>query len=133
MAEGWAGNLPAQPEQPFFIASIDKLFTSVLIGSLEEQGKLSYEDSIASYLDSDLLHDLHIYKGKDYTNKIKIKHLLNHTSGLFGDALDQPKRGISMMELLLDEPSQPWTSHYIIHWSKEHLKVHFPPGEGFHY
>src|SRR5699024_7338384 len=118
---------------PFFIAGIDKMFTFVLIGSLEEQGKLSYEVSIGSSLDSDLLHDLHIYKGKDYTNKFNIQHFLKHTSRIFGDALDQPTQRISMMELLLDEPSQPWTSHYIIHWSKEHLKVHFPPGEGFHY
>ena len=36
MAEGSTGNFTAHPEQPFFIASIDKLFTSVLIGSLVE-------------------------------------------------------------------------------------------------
>lgn len=133
MAEGSTGNSPAHPEQPYFIASIDKLFTSVLMGSLEEQEKLSYEDSIASYLDPDLLHNLHIYKGKDYTNEIKIKHLLNHTSGLFGDGLEQPKQGTSMIDLLLDDSSHLWPPQYIIQWSKENLTSHFPPGEGFYY
>ena len=133
MAEGSTGSIPAHPEQPYFIASIDKLFTSVLIGSLEEQGKLSYEDAIASYFDSELLHNLHIYKGKDYTNEIKIKHLLNHTSGLFGDGLEKSKQGTSMMDLLLDESPHSWTPHYIIQWSKENLTSHFPPGKGFYY
>ncbi|MDX8047255.1 serine hydrolase domain-containing protein [Gracilibacillus sp. S3-1-1] len=133
MAEGSTGSFPAHPEQPYFIASIDKMFTSVIIGSLEEQEKLSYEDSIASYLDPDLLHNLHLYKGKDYTNEIKIKHLLNHTSGLFGDALDRGKQGSSMMDFFLDEQSQAWTPQYIIQWTKENLTCHFPPGEGFYY
>ena len=133
MAEGSTGSLPAHPEQPYFTASIDKLFTSVLIGSLEEQGRISYEDSIASFLDTDLLHNLHVYKGKDFTNEIKIKHLLNHTSGLFGDALDQSKQVTSMIDLLLDEPPELWTLQHIIQWSKEHLKSQFPPGEGFYY
>ncbi|WP_281176884.1 serine hydrolase [Amphibacillus sediminis] len=78
MAEGSTGSIPAHPEQPYFIASIDKLFTSVLIGSLEEQGKLSYEDAIASYFDSELLHNLHIYKGKDYTNEINKTFIESH-------------------------------------------------------
>src|SRR5699024_1655894 len=65
IAEG--GSTTAHPNQPYFIASVDKLFTSVLIGRLEEQGKLSYDDSIALYLESDLLSNMHIYKGKNYT------------------------------------------------------------------
>lgn len=133
IAEGSTGSIPAHSKQPYFIASIDKLFISVLIGSLEEQGKLSYEDTIATYFDSELLNNLHIYKGKDYTNEIKIKHLLNHTSGLFGDGLEKSKQGTSMMDLLLDESPHHWTPHYIIQWSKENLTSHFPPGKEFYY
>jgi len=111
IAEGSTGNRPANAQQPYFIASIGKLFTSVLIGILVEKGMISYEDSITQFLDNNLLHNLHIYRGKDYTNHIKIKHLLNHTS----------------------EPSRFWTPQETIQWSKEHLKSHFPPGKGFHY
>ncbi|GAI88063.1 unnamed protein product, partial [marine sediment metagenome] len=37
-----------------------------------------------------------VFQGKDYTNKIKIKHLLNHTSGLhdyFDDKLEKKGGG----------------------------------------
>ncbi|MFC1958248.1 serine hydrolase [Chloroflexota bacterium] len=71
IAEGSTNNVPANENQPYFIASIGKLFTSVLAGILVEQGKLSYEDTITQYLDDDLLHNLHVYKGKDYANQIR--------------------------------------------------------------
>lgn len=120
-------------EQPFYIASISKLFTSVLFGQLVEQGFCSYEDKISKYLEADILQDLHIYKGKDYTNEIKIKHLLNNTSGLHDFFEDKPAKGKSIVELILDEPDRTWTPKEIIQWAKENMKTHFPPGEGFHY
>lgn len=133
MAAGSAGSMPAHPQQPYFIASVGKLFTSVLIGILVEQGKISYEETITSYLDHDLLRDLHVYKGKDYTGDIKIKHLLNHTSGLNDFFEDKPKQGKPMIDTILDEPSRFWTPQEVVQWSKQHLTSHFPPGRGFHY
>lgn len=133
LAEGSTGNMDAHPQQPYFIASVGKLFTSVLIGILVEKGKISYEDSITAYLDHDLLLDLHVYKGKDYSGDIKIKHLLNHTSGINDFFEDIPKQGKPMIDLLLDEPSRFWAPQKVIQWSKDHLKPHFPPGKGFHY
>ena len=133
IAEGSTGNIPANTQQPYFIASIGKLFTSVLINILVEKGMISYEDTITQFLDNDLLQNLHIYKGKDYTSQIKIRHLLNHTSGLHDYFDDKPKQGKSMIDIIFDEPSRFWTPQETIQWSKEHLKSHFPPGKGFHY
>ena len=67
-------------KQPAYMASVGKIFTSVLISILYENGQLSFEDRITRYLDRELVEHLHVYKGKDYTNDIKIKHLLNQTS-----------------------------------------------------
>lgn len=120
-------------DQPFYIASISKLFTSVLFGQLVEQGYCSYEDNISKYLDEDILTNLHVYKEKDYTNEIKIKHLLNNTSGLHDFFEEKPDKGKTIVEMLLDEPNRIWTPQEIIHWAKENMKPHFPPGEGFHY
>ena len=54
------------------MASVGKLFTSTIISILYEKGELSFDDSISNYLDEELLSSLHMYKGKDYTNNIKI-------------------------------------------------------------
>ncbi|MGF7050068.1 D-alanyl-D-alanine carboxypeptidase [Paenibacillus sp. DS2015] len=132
-AEGSTGSMTANTQQPYFIASIGKLFTAVLIGLFVEQELLSYEDTLSTYLDQDLLQDLHIFKGTDYTHDIQIKHLLNHTSGLNCFIEDQPKQGKSLLDLVFDEPSHFWTPQAVIQWSKEHLRSHFPPGKGFHY
>ncbi|MDZ5472943.1 serine hydrolase [Bacillus sp. 31A1R] len=120
-------------EQPFYIASISKLFTSVLFGQFIEQGICSYEDKISKYLDADILNGLHFYKGNDYTNEVKIKHLLNNTSGLHDFFEDKPVKGKPIVELILDEPNHTWTPSEVIHWAKNNMKTHFPPGEGFHY
>jgi CubicO group peptidase (beta-lactamase class C family) len=133
IAEGVTNSMPAHENQPYYVASIGKLFTSVLVGILVEQGKLSYEDIITQFLDEDVLHNLHVYKGKDYTNQIRIRHLLNHTSGLHDYFGDKPERTTPMLELILRNPSRFWTPREVIQWSKEHLKSHFPPGKGFHY
>jgi len=93
VAEGLTGDMLANTEQPYFIASIGKLFTSVLISILVEKGMLTYEDTITQFLEDKLLQHLHIFKGKDYTSQIKIKHLLNHTSGLHDYFGDKPKQG----------------------------------------
>jgi len=54
----------------FEFASISKQFTAMIIMMLEEQGKLSFDDSVSMYLPE------LPYKG------ITIRHLLTHTSGL---------------------------------------------------
>ncbi|MFS0861065.1 serine hydrolase domain-containing protein [Fredinandcohnia sp. 179-A 10B2 NHS] len=128
-----AGEEAIHPDQPFYIASISKLFTSVLFGKLVEQGLCMYEDKISKYLEEDVLHKLHVYKEKDYTNEIKIKHLLNNTSGLHDFFEEKPVKGRSIVDIILDEPNRTFTPTEIITWAKENMKTHFPPGEGFHY
>jgi CubicO group peptidase (beta-lactamase class C family) len=128
-----AGEETIHPQQPYYIASVSKLFTAVLYGQLVEKGLCSFEDNIAQYLEAELLNELHIYKGKDYTNEIKMKHLLNHTSGLHDFMEDKPGHGKTMPDLIVDEPDRTWTPREAIHWAKENMKTHFPPGQGFHY
>ena len=58
----------------FNLGSISKTFVSNGILILQEQGKLSVEDSIIKYFPK--------FKNKSIAQKVKIKHLLTHTSGL---------------------------------------------------
>jgi len=133
MAEGSTNNIPANENQPYYIASVGKLFTSVLVGILVEQGKLSYDYTIIPYLEKDLLQDLHVVKGKDCTNQIRIRHLLNHTSGIHDYFGDKPRYAKAMLEQIVGEPYRFWRPQEVIQWSKENLNSHFPPGKGFHY
>lgn len=59
-------------ESVFYIASVSKQFTAMGIMILKEQGKLSFDDKI-----KDFFPDY-----PEYLKNIKIRQLLNHTSGI---------------------------------------------------
>jgi CubicO group peptidase (beta-lactamase class C family) len=58
----------------FGLASITKMFTAVAIAQLVEQGKLSFEDPLSKYLPS--------FRNREAVEKVQLKHLLSHTSGI---------------------------------------------------
>lgn len=58
----------------FNLGSISKTFVANSILMLRDEGKLSLEDSLIKYFPD--------FKNKDIAKKVKIKHLLTHTSGL---------------------------------------------------
>ena len=63
---------PIGPTTNFRLASLTKQFTAMAIMILKEQGLLTYEQSLG-----DLIPDF-----PSYGRTVKIRHLLNHTSGL---------------------------------------------------
>jgi CubicO group peptidase (beta-lactamase class C family) len=65
-------NVPLKPEMIFNLASITKQFTAIAILQLEEQYKLSLQDSVQKYIPD--------FPSKKYT--ITIENLLTHTSGI---------------------------------------------------
>ncbi|GIP31841.1 serine hydrolase [Paenibacillus sp. J2TS4] len=133
MAAGQTDGVAADPQQPYHTASVGKTFTSVMLAILVEKGLARFDDPIANYLPADMVKDLHIYKGKEYTFDIQIRHLLSHTSGLPDYFEDKPKRGKGLLHQILDNPSRFWTPQETIQWSKKHLTPRFPPGKGVHY
>ncbi len=87
----------------FNLGSMNKMFTAVAIAQLVEQGKLSFCDSLSKFLPD--------FLDKKSADKIEIKHLLTHTSGL-GSFFNQEFRDGSrarfrtvddMMQLVKDE------------------------------
>lgn len=62
-------------ETKFNLGSMNKMFTSVAIMQLVEAGKLSLNDKLSKFADDTWLP-------KDITDKIEIRHLLTHASGL---------------------------------------------------
>lgn len=133
MAAGKTEGVPANPNQPYHTASVGKTFTAVILAKLADQGLVKFDDPIVRYLPLDIVQDLHIFQGKDYTQEIQIKHLLSHTSGLPDYYMDKPKQGKGLLEEILENPSRFWTPQETIYWSKEHLTPRFPPGKRVHY
>lgn len=68
-------NVPNKIDTKFNLGSMNKMFTGVAIAQLAQRSKLSLNDSLSQYLSTEWLP-------RDITSKIKIKHLLTHTSGL---------------------------------------------------
>ena len=90
-------------ETPFFIASIDKLYNATIAMMLSETGRLDLDDPITTYLPSTITRRLHQHRGTDYSERITVRHLLSHTSGLADWLEDYPKGGASLIERVLDE------------------------------
>jgi len=63
---------PITPGTSFLLASVTKQFTAMAIMMLSEQGKLSYDDTLASFFP----------EFPAYARYITVRHLLNHTGGL---------------------------------------------------
>ena len=65
--------VPCRRNTRYRVASITKLFTSVMILRLVEQGRLGLDDTIGTRLPA--------YKGEG-RGRVRIRHLLNHTSSI---------------------------------------------------
>lgn len=59
----------------FNLGSMNKMFTAVSVMQLVERGKLSLDDTLGKFLPAGALRP-------DVLSKVRIKHLLSHTSGL---------------------------------------------------
>ena len=69
-------------DTPFYSASVGKLQTTACVLMLQEQKKLSLDDKLTKYFDNDMLKNLHIFKGKEYSFELTLSDLLFQTSGL---------------------------------------------------
>ena len=82
------------PDTAYDIGSIGKLFTQTAVLLLVEQGKLSLDDTIGKYLKD--------YPNKAVAEKVTVRQLVMHTSGLgdiFGEFRDRIPDFVHMTEL----------------------------------
>jgi CubicO group peptidase (beta-lactamase class C family) len=64
---------------------------------------IALDERISAYLPSSLVAGLHRLKGVDYSDRITVRHLLSHTSGLADWLEDYPKSGRSLVEQIVAE------------------------------
>ena len=64
------------PQSPFQLGSISKSFCALLILQLADEGRISLDDPVSKYISNFQTSD------KTESDKISVRHLLNHRSGL---------------------------------------------------
>jgi CubicO group peptidase (beta-lactamase class C family) len=113
---GWANrelDVAHAPNTKFRLASVTKQFTALCILILQEQGKLSVEDPISKFLPD----------SPKAWSKIKIRHLLTHTSGI----PDYTKLPNYISTMMLPSPPEKMMSRL------RDKPLEFEPGERFAY
>ncbi len=106
-------DVPNRVDTKFNLGSMNKMFTAVAIAQLVERGKLSYDDPLSKFIPD--------FPSAEEAAKIKIKHLLTHTSGLgsyFNEEFQKSSRarfrsvsdmmGLAKGEKLAFEPGARW-------------------------
>jgi CubicO group peptidase (beta-lactamase class C family) len=106
-------NIPNTPTTRFRLASITKGFTAMAILMLQEEGKLSVDDSVCKYIPD----------CPESWQAIKIHNLLTHTAGIF-----------DFRDFAVNDPASvtPSTSAQVIDRLKA-VPPAFAPGEDFSY
>ena len=127
------GRIPMTKDTPIYIASITKLYTATVIMRMYEKGQLALDDPMSKYLSEGLIKGIHVYNGKDYSNKITIKQLLSHTSGMADYYSQKSINGKSLYDLFLEEPQRAWTVDETIERARRDLKPNFAPGTATSY
>jgi CubicO group peptidase (beta-lactamase class C family) len=123
--QGSSGNLSI--DQPYFIASTTKLFTTAIILKLRAEGKLSFEDYIHTFLDTSIITGLHSYKKREYSQELTVKHLLSHTSGLPDYFQGKGANGRSLENEITEGKDQSWTFEEALERTKNRSPL-FAPG-----
>ncbi|KPV56102.1 alkaline D-peptidase [Paenibacillus sp. A3] len=112
---------PVQPDFSFRIGSITKTFTATVVLQLAEEKKLNLDDSVEKWLPG-------LVKGNGYDgNKITIRQLLNHTSGIAAYT-DNDMRDITLPQ----NPFRYYTVDELIGLALAKPPV-YAPGEGWNY
>ena len=108
-----ATQTPITAQTNFRMASVSKQFTAACIMLLENQGKLSYEDNLLKFFPD---------FNKETGSKIKIRHLLTHTSGI-----------LDYEELIPDNLKQQILDTDVLQMLKSQSKSYFSAGSKFRY
>jgi CubicO group peptidase (beta-lactamase class C family) len=108
-------NIPNSTSSVFRIGSTSKQFTAACIVLLAEKGKLNLNDNLKS-----LFPDF-----PEYAEKITIRHLLNHTSGI------RDYLGISYLKGLGDNDF--YTDDNVMQWLINQSDLNFAPGKEYLY
>ena len=115
-----------QADQQFRIASVTKTFVACAILRLWEEGRLKLDDPIPAYISA--VHTALLRQGGYEVERITIRHVLRHASGLF-DHTNSP----NFMAKIMQAPDHAWTRTEQVEMAATDGKPIGPVGEQFSY
>jgi D-alanyl-D-alanine carboxypeptidase len=86
------------PDTPYFIASVTKMYTAAIIIRLCQEKRIDLDAPITKYLPDSMTRGIHIFKGNDYSDRIKVANLIEQSSGLADHEADKPRGGKSILD-----------------------------------
>ena len=128
--DGRQGQVISDFSQLVEIGSCSKMFTATGILQLVEQKKIGLEDKLADLLDQpELLEGLMVTDSADYLGEVRLKNLLNHTSGLPEYFLDDDELEVGIH----GDSTLRFTPEQLVRMAKRLHEPQFRPGEKFKY
>ncbi|MFF1277567.1 serine hydrolase domain-containing protein [Streptomyces marokkonensis] len=115
---------PVRPGDRFRIASVTKTFVSTVVLQLAGEGRLSLDDTVEDWLPGVISGN-----GND-GGRITVRHLLNHTSGLYSYTRDIPV--LNTRAGYLAQRYTTWTDSQLVGMAMRHAPD-FAPGAGWAY
>jgi D-alanyl-D-alanine carboxypeptidase len=121
--------IPIEANDRFRIYSITKTFTATVVYQLVDEELIALDDAVAMWLDEPAVQRI------PHVERVTIRQLLNHTSGIydFGDDDDSPFWEDAFLGAKADW-TKVWTVPELLTYADpDNHAPYFAPGEGFHY
>jgi D-alanyl-D-alanine carboxypeptidase len=126
-------DVPARVDSPYHSASVGKTMLAAVYGQLVDEGVVSFDDQVATWLGPETLDGLFVVDGTDHASEVTVGQLLSHTSGV-ADYFEGPvTSGTPILQQIAADPDRLWTPQDLVAFSREHQEPVAAPGESFAY
>ncbi|MEV0320360.1 serine hydrolase domain-containing protein [Streptomyces sp. NPDC050658] len=119
-------NTPRGSHDHYRVASVTKTFTATVLLQLAAEGEIDLDDTVGRWLPG--VVEGHGHDG----DRITVRQLLNHTSGVFDVLADPGMQEKYFTEKLLEHRYDTWTPEEEVAIAMRH-KPDFKPGKGWNY
>jgi D-alanyl-D-alanine carboxypeptidase len=131
--ERTGSDVPARVDSPYHSASVGKTMLATVYGQLVDEGVVSFDDPVATWLGPETLDGLFVVEGTDHASEVTIGQLLSHTSGV-ADYFEGPvTSGTPILQQIAADPDRLWTPQDLVAFSRDHQEPVGAPGESFAY
>ncbi len=123
---GAAGNL--RVDRRYFVASVTKLYVTVVVLRLRQEGRIELDDPIGRYLPAELIRGLHVLGSVDRTADVTVRQLISNTSGITDYFFGKGPDGKRSADALLGGQDEAWPLERIVERVRT-LEPRFAPGQ----